>query len=58
MSHQGDMALQNANVMLEFVRESTSNRCRKVLTALHSTLISVTWNIENKTSNPYSGETN
>lgn len=58
MSHQGDMAVQNANVILDFVRESTSSRCREVFTALHSTLISITWNIKNKTSNLHLGERN
>lgn len=58
MSHQADTAVQNANVILGFVRESTSSRCSEAFTALHSSLISVTWNIENKTSNPHSGERN
>lgn len=58
MNHQGDVAVQNANEIPEFVRESTSSRCREVFTDLHTTLISVTWNIKNKTSNGHSRERN
>lgn len=33
MSHQGDMAGQNGNIILDFVREHTSGGCREVFTA-------------------------
>lgn len=41
MRAQVDRAVQNADVFIHFVRESTSSRHREAFTVLHSTLIGI-----------------